>query len=105
MYENLPLYNCHKQVRAAKITGIDYPGTEPGYMILKFDTEIKLGEWFTSTTVGPDFVARCPAVEVGGYFVVYADGYTSYSPAKAFENGYELAEVYKDGVNIFEDKK
>ncbi len=26
--------------------------------------------------------------EVGGYFVVYEDGYQSYSPAKAFEDGY-----------------
>jgi hypothetical protein len=26
--------------------------------------------------------------EVGGYFVLYADGYESYSPAKAFEEGY-----------------
>lgn len=25
---------------------------------------------------------------VGGYYVVYADGYTSFSPADAFENGY-----------------
>lgn len=24
----------------------------------------------------------------GGYYVVYADGYKSYSPAKAFEDGY-----------------
>jgi hypothetical protein len=28
------------------------------------------------------------APEVGGYYVVYADGYKSYSPAKAFEDGY-----------------
>lgn len=26
--------------------------------------------------------------EVGGYYVVYADGYKSWSPAKAFEEGY-----------------
>jgi site-specific recombinase XerD len=29
--------------------------------------------------------------EAGGYYVVYADGYKSYSPAKAFEEGYTLA--------------
>ena len=28
--------------------------------------------------------------EVGGYYVVYEDGYRSYSPAKAFEDGYSL---------------
>lgn len=26
----------------------------------------------------------------GGYYVVYADGYKSFSPAEAFELGYEL---------------
>ena len=26
--------------------------------------------------------------QAGGYFVVYADGYRSWSPAKAFEDGY-----------------
>ena len=28
--------------------------------------------------------------EPGGYYVVYDDGYKSYSPAKAFEDGYTL---------------
>jgi hypothetical protein len=28
--------------------------------------------------------------KLGGYFVAYADGYTSYSPADAFEGGYVL---------------
>lgn len=28
--------------------------------------------------------------EVGGYYVVYKDGYKSYSPQQAFEEGYEL---------------
>jgi len=26
----------------------------------------------------------------GGYYVVYNDGYASFSPAEAFETGYEL---------------
>ena len=28
------------------------------------------------------------APRVGGYYVVYADGYASFSPSKAFEDGY-----------------
>ena len=28
--------------------------------------------------------------EVGGYYVVYEDGYKSFSPAGAFESGYTL---------------
>ena len=27
--------------------------------------------------------------QVGGYYVVYKDGYKSFSPAEAFETGYE----------------
>ena len=27
--------------------------------------------------------------QVGGYYVLYKDGYTSFSPAEAFETGYE----------------
>ena len=34
---------------------------------------------------------RGAASLIGGYFVQYADGYQSWSPAKAFEDGYVLA--------------
>jgi hypothetical protein len=30
--------------------------------------------------------------EAGGYFVIYGDGYESFSPARAFEEGYTLIE-------------
>lgn len=30
--------------------------------------------------------------QIGGYYVVYTDGYKSYSPAKAFEEGYTLCQ-------------
>jgi hypothetical protein len=28
--------------------------------------------------------------QVGGYYVLYKDGYASFSPASAFEEGYDL---------------
>lgn len=31
--------------------------------------------------------------KVGGYFVLYADGYESWSPAEAFESGYTEVEA------------
>lgn len=37
--------------------------------------------------VDTDFLARHTPV-AGGYYVVYEDGYKSFSPAKAFEEGY-----------------
>lgn len=39
----------------------------------------------------PEFMAKHKPEE-GGYMVFYADGYISYSPAGAFEDGYTLME-------------
>ena len=33
---------------------------------------------------------------VGGYYVVYADGYKSFSPATAFEEGY--TKIYYESI-------
>lgn len=44
---------------------------------------------FAPFPVDADFMRRNKP-EVGGYYVVYEDGYKSYSPAKAFEDGYSL---------------
>lgn len=78
----LPKYQSHKVVRAAKITEIEdheSDGTGSRTMIFgdiggsKFMTD----EWFDRFKP-----------EVDGYYVVYEDGYTSFSPAEAFESGY-----------------
>jgi hypothetical protein len=45
------------------------------------------GAEFPSFVVSAEYLAKHKP-EVGGYFVVYTDGYESYSPAKAFEEGY-----------------
>lgn len=77
----LPLYDCHKQVRAGKITRIDRSACGVRY-------EIHMDA--TSVVVDSDFVSKHKPIE-GGYYVEYEDGYRSYSPAKAFEEGYSLA--------------
>lgn len=65
-------YKCHKVVTASKIHAIN--GTvlnlDPGQLE-------QSAEWFAKHNP-----------QVGGYYVVYEDGYASYSPAKAFEDGY-----------------
>ncbi len=74
----LPLYTCHKRVRALKIESVDL-------RVLHFADKryapIEATVWY--------MLKHRP--EAGGYYVVYEDGYTSYSPAKAFEEGYTLA--------------
>ncbi len=79
---NLPRWKCHKEVCAAKITGIAcgrHDGKGPGATLLfEGDDEICVSE---------DYMAKHDPEE-GGYYVRYDDGYESFSPAAAFESGY-----------------
>jgi hypothetical protein len=90
MNENLPLYQCHKKVRAAKIGSIAQHG-QTGAASLDLVMPEGVGERFLSVDVTAEWMARFKP-ETGGYYVVYQDGYASFSPAKAFEEGYELLE-------------
>jgi hypothetical protein len=76
----LPLYKSHKTVRAAKITGFRENG-------LQGAPDLLLGEIGGVTTMLPEWHAKHQP-HAGGYLVVYEDGYQSFSPAKAFEEGY-----------------
>lgn len=87
---NLPLYISHKQVHAAKIDSLlKYNKTGPdelaGCRLLfrGFESEAVDDNWIAKhgDGMGADTL-------IGGYFVRYADGYTSWSPAEAFEKGY-----------------
>jgi hypothetical protein len=58
MYENLPLYDCHKKVRAAKIIDrdndvlvLEIPGIESATF---------------KVTVDDEYLSRCPKLAVGG---------------------------------------
>jgi len=75
----MPKYRCHKEVRALKIKEVWITDRaarlafeEPGYAPVEVPRE-----WYWKHSPVP-----------GGYYVTYEDGYTSYSPAKAFEDGY-----------------
>lgn len=85
----LPEYLCHKKVRAGKITELD---TGAGGVNADLGVDVHAGE--------PDVVTHCDKAwfdkntpEVGGYIVIYEDGYTSYSPAAPFEAGYSPVTV------------
>lgn len=78
----MPRYKCHKEVWALKIAAIEFAQdgsakiapSDPGYAI--FETL-------------PDFRSRFKGADEDlGYYVVYGGGYQSWSPSKAFEDGY-----------------
>jgi len=77
----MPRYQCHKKVWALKINGIG-PLDDEGCQELFFEDK-----GYAPIKVDLAYRERNrPAV--GGYYVVYDDGYKSFSPANAFEEGY-----------------
>lgn len=82
----MPRYQCHKKVWALKIKAVEPDGSaprgaagsclitpeEPGYGRFRVDEDY----------------CRKHNPQAGGYYVVYDDGYQSFSPARAFEEGY-----------------
>lgn len=76
----LPRWKSHKTVWAAKITGVRTVGDEHQWVL-------DIGGYAPATAA---LLARVPPGQfpVGGYYVRYEDGYESWSPAKAFEEGY-----------------
>jgi len=87
--ERMPQYECHKKVRALKIKTIAnpndvMPGEAEDDRVLTFSDERYENRFWV---VRGAWLAKHEP-QVGGYFVLYEDGYTSFSPAAAFESGY-----------------
>lgn len=111
----MPRYVCHKEVWALKIKGFRreqmpvFSGaicrgssalnsacghcdrckweTEHGPKLAIYLVPEDAG--FAEFPIEPEFIAKHNP-QPGGYFVIYKDGYKSFSPAKAFEEGYTL---------------
>lgn len=83
----LPLYQCHKQVRACKIEAIS--NVAGGWEITPTDRSLD------PVRVPRAYVEKHNP-QPGGYLVAYRDGYLSYSPAREFEDGYTLATGLED---------
>lgn len=83
---SLPLYTCHKQVRALLIATINHDVTPEGEALITPQDAT-----YPPFTVSEEY-CRKHNPQAGGYFVVYEDGYQSWSPGRVFEGGYTLAE-------------
>lgn len=73
----MPRYQSHKRVYALKIARVE------GCTITPDDGR------YAPISVEPEMYLRYTPT-AGDYYVVYDDGYKSFSPAKAFEDGYSL---------------
>ncbi len=95
----LPLYNCHKQVRAVEITKVikhAHQDTDFDDVVFEASADFQGAHLFYDHHSGLKTIAvtadwyRRHKPEAGGYYVMYEDGYTSFSPGSAFEAGYTL---------------
>jgi len=91
----LPRYKCHKQVWALKIKDVS-PKPNPDHTgqsgACSFGSTIfPEDDRYGAFDVDSAYVCKHDP-QPGGYYVVYDDGYKSYSPANVFEDGYSLVE-------------
>lgn len=84
----MPQYQCHKKVWALKIKEVQQSPAEEAFDGGSWDLVVEEPGYAPVRVPHAWFEKNKP--EAGGYYVVYADGYKSYSPAKAFEDGYTL---------------
>lgn len=83
--EEIPQYLCHKKVWALKITGVTRGGGESERWLLQCEGP------YGPRVVTAEYVQKHNP-QAGGYWVLYEDGYQSFSPAEVFEKGYTLIE-------------
>jgi len=79
----MPKYKCYKEVWALKIKQIEKNKVDDTFFII---TPEEIG--YAPFNVTREYIEKHNP-QVGGYYVVYKDGYKSFSPAEAFESGYE----------------
>ncbi len=81
---HMPRWICHKQVNADVIKDLQPASLTEGDANYAATLHLASGG---QVRVGQSFVARGWPVK-GAYLVQYDDGYLSWSPAQAFEDGY-----------------
>lgn len=89
----LPQYQCHKKVFALKIKAVQIHDPEGSNPPLEFAGGFLMpeDERFVPIAFDAEFYKKHKPVD-GCYWVQYEDGYTSISPASAFEAGYDIVD-------------
>ncbi len=85
----MPKYVCHKEVWALKIKDIEHDTTVsggPNAAVITPESNL-----YGQFAVDAEYMAKHKP-QVGGYYVIYEDGYKSFSPAEPFEKGYTVKE-------------
>jgi hypothetical protein len=77
----MPRYQSHKQVWALKVKEVICSADQSEGAIIPEE------EGFAPIPVYGEYLKKHKP-KAGGYYVVYSDGYKSWSPAEAFESGY-----------------
>ena len=77
----IPKYRSHKVVSAFKIGALDVIRDGGSVYLVAVDG--------SRVMVNRAYMEKHNP-QVGGYYVLYPDGYESWSPAEAFEQGYTL---------------
>jgi hypothetical protein len=88
--QQMPQYQCHKKVWALQITAIHRkpnPDVTSRSGAASYGAILHVEEPYAPIEVSAVYMNRHnPAVT--GYYLVYKDGYKSYSPKAPFEDGY-----------------
>lgn len=79
----LPVYRCIKDVQALKIGEVIYNQPDGTAFLVPEENG------YPTVSVSAEYLTKHKPY-VGGYYVLYKDGYESFSPAEAFEKGYVL---------------
>jgi len=81
----MPRYKSHKEVWALELSSVTHRSDGSGEWDLEF-----ADAGYAPMKAPAEMFARYQPV-AGDFYVVYADGYKSFSPRKAFLGGYERA--------------
>lgn len=106
--QDLPEYQCHKRVKAVQIHSVVTDAERASIENRVSDGGVYLlfrlaGEQKDYEITEDDEYLKKHNPKPGGYYLVYEDGYRSFSPAGAFESGYSPVEpVIAESTGDFE---